>query len=68
MCHSIYVRTVSVFGRRPDRLLACDIGSEHEARKIVRDLAASYEEFGLDPLTRVYWFRDEEGVHEIWSV
>ena len=68
MCHAIYVRTVSVFDQRPGRLLACEIGSEHEARKLVRDLAVSYEEYGLDPLTRVYWFRDEEGVHEIWSV
>nr|USU30588.1 hypothetical protein NG677_14500 [Methylobacterium sp. OTU13CASTA1] len=48
-------------------VLACEIESEGEASRIVRHLATSFGEFGLDTCRSVYWFRNTGGLHEIWS-
>jgi hypothetical protein len=67
MPYSIFVRKIDPARRCAPEILACEIESEGEASRIVRHLATSFGEFGLDRGRCVYWFRNTGGLHEIWS-
>jgi hypothetical protein len=67
MSYSIFVRKIGSSRHDAPEILACEIESEGEACKIVRNLARSFGEFGLDPRRSVYWFRSRGKLHEIWS-
>lgn len=67
MLHSIFMRDLREFRGRTRRLVAYDIPEAVNARRLVRRLATSYAEHGLNAVTLAYWFRDAEGVHEVWT-
>lgn len=67
MSHSIFVRDVDGHGQPARQRLAHAIQSASEARRLARRIAASYPESGANPVTRVFWFRDRTGLHEIWA-
>ncbi|SFG49354.1 hypothetical protein SAMN05192565_104109 [Methylobacterium gossipiicola] len=67
MSYSIFVRKVGFSRREAPQILACEIESEGEACRIVRNLARSFGDFGVDPCRSVYWFRSRGNLHEIWS-
>ncbi|WP_210166287.1 hypothetical protein [Methylobacterium sp. Leaf102] len=67
MSYSIFVRRIDPAQCCMPEVLACEIESEGEASRIVRHLATSFGEFGLDTCRSVYWFRNTGGLHEIWS-
>ncbi|MCJ2081856.1 hypothetical protein [Methylobacterium sp. J-090] len=67
MPYSIFVRRIDSSRGSAPEILAREIENEGEACKIVRGLASSYGEFGLDSRRSVYWFRNRRGLHEIWT-
>lgn len=64
--HAILVRDCGAPGRRFTRILAKDIAGRSEAERIVSRLASSYERHGADPGSRMHWFLDGSGRHELW--
>ncbi|WP_336488310.1 hypothetical protein [Methylobacterium nigriterrae] len=66
MAHSIFIRDVGHFGGRRPQLLAYEIGNRSEAESLVRSIAGSYRDHGLNPATATYWFRHNDSVREIY--
>lgn len=67
MLHSIFIRHMSAAGTRSQEVLAHAIPNAADAAMLAHRIARSYPEFGANPDTRVCWFRDRTGLHEIWS-
>ena len=67
MAHAIFVGDITGSGIKNMTLLAYAIPNMSEAEDLVRRLAGSYPENGLEVSTGVYWFRDKSGMHEIWA-
>ena len=67
MAHAIFVGDITGSGIKNMALLAYAIPSMKDAERLVQRLAGSYPEHGLEPSTGVYWFRDKQGMHEIWA-
>lgn len=64
MDHAIFVRSEGVDG---GECLATDIATHRDAVNLMERLAGSYSEHGTYPGTEVCWFRDREGLKEMWS-
>ncbi|MGU3538893.1 hypothetical protein [Methylobacterium sp. A54F] len=47
-------------------MLAYAFQNHEDASGIVSRLAWSYPEHGFNPESKVYWFADDKGLHEIW--
>lgn len=67
MAHAIFVGDVSSIGIRNMTVLAYDIPRLGDAESLVRGLAGSYAEHGLEASTGAYWFKDGRGIHKIWA-
>ncbi|MDP4006006.1 hypothetical protein [Methylobacterium sp. NEAU K] len=65
--YSIFIRDLARPDGYPPLLLAYDIHDRSEAQSIVSMIAASYQDHGFNPATRVHWFRQGGGVHEIYA-
>lgn len=66
MPHAIYVRDLNRTRTSVPRLLAYAIESREAAQRVVHGIVRSYPDCGLDPISDVHWFRDAEGLHELW--
>ncbi len=63
----IIVRHCNMPEHRYPEILAMDVPCSLQARLIARSIARSYAEHGWSLQTGQYWFRDENGFHDIWS-
>lgn len=67
MSHAIFVRRPSHYFDPLPKPLATDLATESAARQLARRLASSYRCHGCHEATGVFWFRDEQGLAEIWA-
>lgn len=67
VAHSIFVRDITENGYRNMKMIAHAIQTPEDAETLVRGVAASYPEHGYEETTQVSWFRDKDGLHEIWA-
>lgn len=67
MPHSILVRDLGTPAGRNVRLLAADIADPAQAAGIVERIVASYADNGRSKMAHMRWFRDKDGLHEIWA-
>ncbi|SFI39494.1 hypothetical protein [Methylobacterium brachiatum] len=65
--YSIFLRDLTQAGGDPPRLLAYEIPDRRAAQALVSVIAASYQDHGFNPATRVHWFRHKDSVHEIYA-
>ena len=65
--HAVFVRRPGSYFDPLPKPLATDIPTEDAARQIARRLAHSYSCHGRHDATGVFWFRDIEGLAEIWA-
>lgn len=66
MPHAIFVRRPGNYFDPSAKPLAIDIANEEGAQRIARRLARSYPCHGQHDERGVLWFRDREGLVEIW--
>lgn len=66
MSYTIFVRDILTQTTACRYMLACEISERKKAEEMIARLADTYEEHGLDRGTSVHWFRDRQGLHEIW--
>ena len=66
MSHSIYVRDIGKMHGSLPRLLAHSIDGRLAAQRMIRGILQSFHDCGTDPISNVNWFRDKEGLHELW--
>lgn len=64
---TVLVRHCEMSGHLYPEVLAVDVPCSIQARLLARRIAWSYPQHGWDVTTGQYWFRDENGLHEIWS-
>lgn len=64
--HSIYLQSANTSPGNNRETLATDIADGSMARELVRRIAKSFSDHGLVRNSGAYWFRDEDGVREIW--
>lgn len=67
MSHAIYVRDIGRTRGSSPRLLAHAIDGRQVAQRIIHGIVRSYPTCGVDPISHVHWFRDAEGLHELWE-
>ena len=67
MSHTIFVRCVDEVGAGAEPL-ACDIQSLSFASDLANRLACSYRLHGVDRAREVFWFVDQDRLHELWVV
>jgi hypothetical protein len=65
--YSILLRNRARADAGHPRLLAYEIPDRRAAQALVSVIAASYQDHGFNPATRVHWFRHAGGVHEIYA-
>lgn len=66
MSHAIYVRDIGRIRSSMPRLLAYGIKEREAAEQLVNGIAGTYLVGGTDPISRVKWFEDAGGLHELW--
>ena len=67
MPHSIFIRDITDAGGQNFQMIAYEISSSEDARTLICGVAESYPEHGYEDATQVSWFRDKNGLHEIWA-
>jgi hypothetical protein len=65
--HCIFVREYVGSKARPPIMLAYDIAGRDEAEAIVRSIAQSYSDNGIDPSSCVRWFYQGDQRREIYT-
>lgn len=66
MPHAIIVRRPSDYFDPDPKALALDLPGLDAAQKLAKRLAYSYPCHGRRAATGVFWFRDQDGLVEIW--
>lgn len=67
MPHAIFVRDIGRTRGSGPRLLAHAIDGRQAAQRLIHGIVRSYPHCGVDPISQVHWFRDADGLHELWA-